>query len=252
MWVIPSPWVTVVPDATRFVARYEVRAHAGKPEVFSPDEIVHLKYPNPADSHWGLSPLQANALAVDANLELLKSRQTLFRSGPRPGVMLQTDQALTDQTVARLEAKLADKFAGRGNWHRPLVLEQGLKASPWPLTPAEMDFPNSARLTRDEILALFRVPAAVTGVVENVGLGAGIWEGARTMFCEGTVQPKLELIAQALTRDLGSRFGPGVRVEFPDCSPRAAAQKRADDAEDVRLGVRTPAEVRAARGLPAA
>ena len=50
--------------------------------------------------------------------------------------------------------KLSAKFGGRDNWHRPLVLEQGLKASPWTLTPAEMDFLNSSKMTRDEILDL--------------------------------------------------------------------------------------------------
>ena len=217
LWVIPSPWVTVVPDPVRFVKHYEVRSGGPRAEVFTTDEVVHLKYPNPADPHWGLSPLRANALAVDANTELLKSRCQTFRSGARPGVMLQTDQALSDQTIRRLEDKLDGKFGGRTNWHRPLVLEQGLKASPWTLTPAEMDFPNSAKLTRDEILALFRVPLPVTGILEYAGLGGAIWDGARMMFCEGTVQPKLDLIGQTLTRDLAWRYGPDVAVSFPDC-----------------------------------
>ena len=38
------------------------------------------------------------------------------------------------------------------------------------------------------------VPAPIAGIVENMGLGADIWYGARVMFCEGTVQPKLDLI----------------------------------------------------------
>ena len=80
--------------------------------------------------------------------------------------------------MRRLEEKLQARFGGRENWHRPLVLEQGLKASPWTLTPAEMDFLNSGRMTRDEIFALFRVPAPIAGMVENMGLGADIWFGA--------------------------------------------------------------------------
>jgi len=179
----------------------------------------------------------------------LKSRYQTFLAGPRPGVVLQTDQMLTDQTVARMEEKLESKFAGRTNWHRPLVLEQGLKASPWTLTPAEMDFINSARMTRDEILAVFRVPPPITGIVENAGLGANIWLGARVMFCEGTIQPKLELIGQSLTRDLARRYGPDVVVRFPDCSPRNPDERRHDDELDAKLGLRTYNEIRKSRGL---
>jgi len=249
IWLIPTPWVTVIPDAREFVKGYRVAAPGAAAETFSPDEIIHLKYPNPLDPHLGLSPLQANALAVDANTELLRARVQTFQNGPRPGVVLRTEQTLTDQTVARLEDKIQAKFAGRDNWHRPLILEQGLAASPWTLTPAEMDFLNSSRMTRDEILAVFRVPPPITGIVENMGLGADIWFGARVMFCEGAVQPKLDLIGQCLTRDLGRRYGPDVAMAFPDCSPRNADQRRKDDETDARLGLRTVNEIRRGRGL---
>jgi len=249
LWVVPTNWVTVLPDAQAYVSGYEVTPPGGTAVHFTPREIIHLKYPNPLDSHWGLSPLQANALTIDANTELLKARYHTFTAGARPGVVLQTAQSLSEPTKKRLEESLAATFGGRQNWHRPLVLEQGLVAQPWTLTPAEMDFLNSSRMTRDEIFALFRVPPPVAGVVENLGLGADIWLGARAMFCEGTVQPKLELIAQSLTRDLGRRYGPDVLVSFADCSPRLAEQRRKEDETDARLGLRTFNEIRKARGL---
>jgi HK97 family phage portal protein len=250
LWIVPTPWVKVLPDKSQYVRGYEVNAPGARAELFRPDEFIHLKYPNPLDPHRGLSPMQANALTVDANTELMKSRYQTFLAGPRPGLVLHTDQVLTDITLGRLEQKLESKYSGRGNWHRPMVLEQGLKASPWTLSPAEMDFLNSAKMTRDEILAVFRVPAPITGLAESTGLGSNIWQGARTMFCEGTVQPKLELLSQALSRDLARRFGPDVRLRFPDCSPRNQEQRRLDDELDARMGLRTYNEIRQGRGLP--
>lgn len=249
LWVIPSPWVRVLPDAAEFVRGYEVAAPGGAVERLAPGDVIHLKYPHPLDPHYGLLPLQAGALTVDTHAELQKARYQAFRAGQRPGVVITTDQTLSDATVRRLEESVAGRFAGRENWHRPLILEQGLRASPWTLSPAEMDFLNSARLSRDEILALYRVPTPIAGVVENLGLGADIWFGARVMFCEGTVQPKLDLIGQILTRDLARRYGPDVAVAFPDCSPRNPAERRADDELDARLGLRSVNEIRRARGL---
>jgi hypothetical protein len=69
------------------------------------------------------------------------------------------------------------------------------------------------------------------------------------MFCEGTVQPKLDLIAQALTKDLARRFGLDIAIAFPDCSPRNQDQRRADDDLDARTGLRTYNEIRRSRGL---
>lgn len=249
LWIVPTPWVRVIPDSVQFVKGYEVVVPGMPTEVFAADEVIHLKYPNPLDVHYGLSPLQANALTIDANTELQKSRYQTFLSGQRPGMVLQTDQTLTDPTIRRLEEKIQSRFGGRENWTRPLVLEQGLKASPWTLTPAEMDYLNSSKLSRDEIFALFRVPTPIAGIVENMGLGADIWYGARVMFCEGTVQPKLDLIAQALTRDLARRFGPDVTIVFSECSPRNQDQRRADDELDAKTGLRTYNEIRRSRGL---
>src|SRR5262245_58825971 len=249
LWVVPTPWVRILPDPHDYVRAYQVQPPAGAPTLFRPDEVIHLKYPNPLDLHYGLSPLQANALTIDANTELQKSRYQAFHSGQRPGIVLQTEQTLTEPTVRRLEEKVQARFGGRENWHRPLVLEQGLKASPWTLSPAEMDYLNSSKMTRDEIFALFRVPAPIAGLVENLGLGADIWFGARVMFCEGTIQPKLALVGQALTRDLGRRYGADVVIAFPECSPRNQDQRRRDDALDARMGLRTYNEIRRSRGL---
>ena len=248
LWIIPTPWVRILPDARQFLRGYEVAAPGQPSEWFTPEEVIHLKYPNPLNPHYGLSPLQANALTIDAHMELLQARYQTFQAGPRPGIVLQTEQILTEQTVARLEERLQAKFQGRESWHRPLVLEQGLHANPWTLTPAEMDFVNSARMTRDEILAIFRVPPPITGIVENLGLGADIWLGARVMFCEGTIQPKLDLIGQILTRYLASRYSEDILIEFPDCSPRLRQQQREEDEQDVRWGLRTINEIRQGRG----
>jgi hypothetical protein len=82
-----------------------------------------------------------------------------------------------------------------------------------------------------------------------MGLGADIWFGARVMFCEGTIQPKLDLIGQALTKDLAKRFGPDTTIQFLDCSPRNQAQRRLDDELDAIMGLRTYNEIRRSRGL---
>ena len=57
------------------------------------------------------------------------------------------------------------------------------------------------------------------------------------------------MIGQALTRDLGRRYGPDVVVSFPDCSPRNTNERRKDDELDAKLGLRTFNEIRKSRGL---
>ena len=83
-----------------------------------------------------------------------------------------------------------------------------------------------------------------------MGLGADIWFGARVMFCEGTVQPKLDLIGQALTRDLGRRLRAGRGDRASPTARRATRTSAASDDElDARTGLRTFNEIRRSRGL---
>jgi HK97 family phage portal protein len=249
IWVIPSQWVRVITDTRQLIRGYEVQAPGASAEIFDDSEIMHLMYPNPMDPFWGLSPLQAAATSVDANTELNQARYDQFANGFRPGIQLTTEQQLSDVTVERLETQITTKHGSRKNWQRPMVLEQGLRASPWTLSPAEMDYLNSSKISRDEILAIYRVPAVMLGIVENVGLGGDIWFGAKMLFCSGTIQPKLELIGQAIAKHLGPRFGNSLDVKFPKCSPTDEAARRADDELDERTGIRSVNEIRKARNL---
>src|SRR5712692_7813093 len=56
LWIVPTPWVRILPDEREYVRAYQVTPSVGPPVRFAPDEIIHLKYPNPLDLHYGLSP----------------------------------------------------------------------------------------------------------------------------------------------------------------------------------------------------
>ena len=104
-----------------YVKAYEVAAPGVPAETFGPDEIIHLKYPNPLDPHYGLSPLQANALTVDANTELLKSPlpDVPRRPAAGRGAADRADAHRPDRDAARREARRRSSAAattGTGRW----------------------------------------------------------------------------------------------------------------------------------------
>src|SRR5256885_994375 len=89
--------------------------------------------------------LYRNTGQAEPDAELVKARYPAFTGGDRQGIVLQADELPSEPVARRLEEKIQSRRGGRENWHRPLLLEQGLNPSPWTLTPAEMDFLNSAR-----------------------------------------------------------------------------------------------------------
>ena len=228
IWPLHSQRVKVIPDPERLVAGYEYTVSPGKTVKFERGEIVHFRYPNPHNIHYGWSPLQAAAEAVDAHEQMLLAQRKAFQHGAQPpGMFFSTPQVITDEAVlTRLQERLESRYAGADNAHRVMVAHGGLKPERLSLTPQEMDFLKSRRATRDEILAVFGVPAAVAGISEDVNRASA--DAMERIFCRNTVAPKLSLLAQQIQQDLLTAYPTPLRCDFEPVLPEDRAQTRLD------------------------
>jgi len=248
LWLIHSQFVRVIPDRERFIAGYEYR-RGSEVVRFEPGEIVHLKYPNPESLFYGRGPLQAAAEAVDTHEAIKSAEVSSFRKGAFPGLAISTGEELSEATVERLRRGIEAFYSGAENAGKVIVLERGLQAAPITLTPREMDFLHSSRLTRDEILGIFKVPAAIAGLSENVN--RAVAEAMDVIFARYCIAPRLRLIEDQLNQDLLPMFDEGLVCRFEDVVPEDREQRRADLELDLKYGVRTVNEVRETeRGLP--
>ena len=241
IWLAHSQYMRVIPDRHEFIRGY-VYARGGEEIQFRRDEIVHLKYPNPMNPYYGRGPLQAAAEAVDAHEFMKRAEWNGFRNGVFPSLALESDQELSEETIERLRTMLEQKYASPERAGRPLILERGLHAKPISLTPREMDFLRSERMTRDEILGIFRVPAAVVGLSEDVN--RSVADAMDLMFAKYCIAPKLQLIEDQLNQDLLPRFDARLFCRFEGVIPEDREQRRADMEANLRHGVTTVNEER--------
>jgi hypothetical protein len=112
-----------------------------------------------------------------------------------------------------------------------------------------MDFLESSRMTRDEILSVFGVPAAVAGISEDVNRASA--EAMLYTFAENTILPKLRLIEAQLTQDLCSTFDSRIEANFESPVPSLRSEDRADMIARIRNGITTVEEERLRLGLSA-
>ena len=241
IWLAHSQYMRVVPDRKEFIRGY-VYARGGQEIHFARDEIIHLKYPNPENPYYGRGPLQAAAAAVDAHELMKEAEWNGFRNGIFPSLALESDQELSDETIERLRTMFEQKYASPEKAGRPLILERGLRAKPISLSPREMDFLHSERMTRDEILGIFRVPAAVVGLSEDVN--RSVADAMGLMFAKYCIAPKLRLIEDQLNQDLLPCFDERLYCRFEDVIPEDRQQQRADMVANLRNGVTTINEER--------
>ena len=246
IWPLHSQRVKVIPDKRTLIGAYEYTVSPGRTIRFERREIVHFRYPNPHGLYYGWSPLQAAAEAVDAHEQMLTAQWAAFQQGVQPPkVFFTTPQIISDEaTLRRLQERLEARYSGAESNQRVMVAHGGLKPERLSLTPQEMDFLQSRRATRDEILAVFGVPAAVAGLSDDVNRASA--DAMERIFVRHTVAPKLDLIGQAIQQDLLAAYPATLRVEFEAILPEDRDQTRKDAVAAFDRGAMSVNELREA------
>ena len=134
--VLRSDRMRVVPGADGWPVAFEYTAGA-KTHRFAANTICHIRSFHPLDDHYGLSPMQAAAMAVDVHNSASRWSKSLLDNAARPsGALVWSggDGAggMPDDQFRRLSEEVEANFQGARNAGRPMVLEGGLDWKPWP------------------------------------------------------------------------------------------------------------------------
>jgi HK97 family phage portal protein len=176
--------------------------------------ILHLTFFNPLDDYYGLSPLEAAAVAVDTHNAAAKWNKALLDNAARPSgalVYSGTDGLiLADQQFSRLKKELEEQYQGTANAGRPLLLEGGLDWKPMALTPKDMDFMEAKHAAAREIALAFGVPPMLLAIPGDNTYSN--YQEASRVFWRQTVLPLANRIGAALTQWLAPSFGGGLSL----------------------------------------
>jgi HK97 family phage portal protein len=223
----------VVPDADGWPAAYEyavgtqnVRFAIREDEALAP--ILHLTLFHPVDDHYGLSPMEAAATALDIHNAAGAWNKALLDNAARPsGALVVGGATLTDAQFDRLKGELEANYQGAGNAGRPLLLEGGLDWRPLSLSPKDMDFVESKAAAAREIALAFGVPPLLLGLPGD-STHANYAEANRAFYRQ-TVIPLVKRTAESLSHWLAPAFGETLRLE-PDLD---AIEALADERESL-------------------
>ena len=221
-WVIPSHWVWprtgggryIAPDyphADELIQYYEIRPWGGMGSAgmlkFPPDEVIMESFKSPINKIDGYSPLAALAQWIDLDESISKSRWAQMMNQARPELWMELGPGyddVTDDRVARIEAKLAAKFQGEYNYAKPIVTPAGAKLNPLSFQPAQMAYESAGDQTRDMIGAGFLVPGSAVGLVKEMTYGSVL--ATLGALCAFNFNPKLMSSGQTQTKHLASRY----------------------------------------------
>lgn len=226
------------------VVKYEYKIN-NTTRFFEADEIISIAnfnpmIPYPMNVAW-LSDVQAIATAIDADYQASKRNRKYFYNNASVNAVLETDKDISWNAVEQITTKREQKYRWTDNAHKVWVLTGGLKYKPINPSQKEMDFVESRRFNRDEILWFFCVPKAIIW----------LWEGGEALnvrsfeqiFARRTLAPIAIKIAEALNEDL---FWENNRFEFVNVVPSDLAETR----NDFMANALTLNEFRSTRNYP--
>jgi HK97 family phage portal protein len=211
LWIMPPDAIQVVPSSRDFISHYEYKADGLQYRLESKD-VIHNKFIDPGDMYWGMAPLQAASKQIDTDVSALNwNKVSLQNRGITDGVF-SFEQPLTKQQFDEARVMVREQYSGTENGRTPWVMGSGATYTPMALSPAEMDFIESRKFTREEICSIFGVPPVMIGYYENATL-ANV-ETGRKIFWQDTLIPYLEDIKNCFNLSLTPEFGNDIELGY--------------------------------------
>ncbi len=255
--VLRSDRMNLVPGADGWPIAYEYTV-SGRTHRFSmangATPICHLKSFHPQDDHYGFSPLQAAAVALDVHTSASSWSKSLLDNAARPsGAIIYKgadgQSQLTSDQYDRLLGEMEAHHQGARNAGRPMLLEGGLDWKPMGFSPSDMEFQKTKEAAAREIAIAFGVPPMLMGIPGDATYAN--YQEANRAFFRLTVLPLVTRVMAGISYWLSGFSGEPVELR-PDLDqiPALAAER---DQQWLRVGgadFLTPAEKRMILGLP--
>jgi hypothetical protein len=178
--------------------------------------ILHVKLFHPVNDHYGKSPIEAAATAIDIHNTASRWNKALLDNSARPSgalVYAGRDGRLNAEQFERLKGELEASYQGAKHAGRPLLLEGGLDWKPLSLSPKDMDFIEAKHAAAREIALALGVPPMLLGLPGDNTYSN--YQEAQRAFWRGTVLPLVSRTAKALSAWLGPAWGEALELR-PD------------------------------------
>jgi HK97 family phage portal protein len=212
LYVLRPDRMKVVPGADGWPEAYEYAAN-GKTARFEQMNggvrpILHIALFNPANDYYGMSPIEAAAVAIDVHNAASHWNKALLDNSARPsGALVYTSgQHMTEAQFSRLKSELETNYQGAVNAGRPMLLEGGLDWKTMSMSPKDMDFIEAKNAAAREIALALGVPPMLLGIPGDNTYSN--YQEANRVFWRQTVLPLVSRTLQAITAWLAPAFGP--------------------------------------------
>lgn len=215
-------------DEDGMIVGYKVTTSNGGTQKDVPvEDMIPFYFPSVLQTELGVGPLQAAAIRIDTEEFAGRYQRDFFLNSARPDAALKVPGPLTPLQKEELKSSWSAKHQGVGKSSQIALLSGGLEYQQISLSQREMDYIESMRFTRDDILVAFQVPKTIVAITDDVNY-ANAKEGMRSFMSE-TIKPEMSRITERLNEYLViPDFGEEFELDYEDPTPEDRAAKVAE------------------------
>lgn len=253
LWPMPPERVRPVAGPDNLIDHYIVTAATGQQIRLEAFEVVRIWRPDPKNMFAGMGALMPQSVEHDAERFLMEHVRAHFETDATPRVALKamgTTQPPKDPY----------KSAWEDDWRRSQNRRRGSKRGiPVYLPPGfdvhEFDREDGQHLVplaeylQTQLLAGHGVPGSIVGMVVDVNRAAA--ETNKFVFDSNTMLPLATLVADAWTQQLASQVDARITIEPEEFVAPDKDFDLQQEESDLKNKVRSPQQVRRARGWAA-
>ena len=189
-------------EARTKLVGWEINASGTQRRVLPAEDVIMFRYPDPVDPFGGISPVRAIAMSADMDTYSRAYAASHLRNHAQPTGILTTEAELTRDQASLLAEGWQDAHQGT---NKIQVLGKGAQFQTLSAHIKDLEFLNLARVSRDQILAAYHVPATKLGLVEDSSRANG--EEADRVYSAQCLGPRLKRYEEQISYRLLPRIG---------------------------------------------
>lgn len=235
LWPLPPDEVKPVPSQDQFISTYRrsVNVSGKTKEIDIPiRDIVHFMFIDPSNPYWGMGPLQAAARSVDIDTEAMRWNKVSMSNRAISEGVFSFKHPITREQYDAAKEMIREQHQGADSARAPWILGSDAEWKQMSMNPVEMDFVNSRKMTRTEILAAFGVPPVLVGDIEYSTLSN--YSESRKAYWFDTIVPLLDDIKAVLNQALAPEFEEGIIIYYDMANVLAVLENFNDKIEQAR------------------
>jgi len=210
--LLRSEWMEVMLTEAGKIAGWKYTKPGQAGIMMKPNEVAHLKYPDPYDTIYGYSVLMRAALDVDLDNIMAQSTYGFLKNKSIPPIILKSKVQLTSDQIEEAIHKWNAQLRGKDRAGNMIVLAGGLECEVVNVAQDQFMFLAGRADARKRIAAIFGVPEQMFGYVENAN--RSIMESMEYVFKTQTVKKLARMFGDALEAFVLPKFGLPLEVDI--------------------------------------